>query len=150
MNNMKRLKLALIAMAMMACYTSCHTSGARTTSAHFITATSTSIGAFNASGINVTTDGAVGAKISIQGEVTGSQRRLIISINPYAGITGPITLGGTSNSAIMFYSALADTLIMSAHGTITLTSVTPDVAGTFSYTGSDSSVVTGSFNAPTP
>ena len=37
-----------------------------------------------------------------------------------------------------------------AHGTITLTAFVPDMTGTFVYTSIDSTVITGSFNQPTP
>ena len=37
-----------------------------------------------------------------------------------------------------------------AHGTITLTAFVPDMLGTFTYTSTDSTVFTGSFNQPTP
>jgi hypothetical protein len=145
---MKKLLVFSFAIITIASFAAC-TRGARTTSAHYISATAGSISSFYSSGSAVTTDGAAGAKIVIEGTAPSGAKMLVI-LNPYAATTGTLALSNTGNTNCEYISPASDTINMSVHGTVTLTSVTPDIIGTFTYTGSDSSVFTGSFNVPMP
>jgi hypothetical protein len=121
---------------------------AKTTSAHYLSMSSPSVGAFYSGGTSVQASGATGAKIVIEGESVGGSR-VLIYINPYNAVVGPYAVSGTMIGGA-YHSAAEDTIISAVHGTITLTAVSPDIIGTYSYTGSDSSVFTGSFNVPAP
>lgn len=145
-NFMKRFS-AICLLGIMV-FASCTRTG---TSGHHITASSTgSAGSFSSTGSSVNTAGAVGAKITVEG-VSASGARLLINLNPYAGITGTFPVDDTIiNSCCVYYPVTSSSGIMSAHGFVTLTSVTPDIIGTFNFTARDSAVFTGSFNVPTP
>jgi hypothetical protein len=120
------------------------------TAGHHITSSSTgSAGSFSSTGSSVTTSGAAGAKISILG-MASSGAKMYIILNPYAGVTGTFPLSDTSNTLCQYNPAGGAAANPSVHGTVTLTSVTPNIVGTFSFTGRDSSIFTGSFNAPMP
>jgi len=119
----------------------------RTTSGHYLNASSGTIGSFSSSGTAVTTNGAAGAKIVIEGNSTTGSNFLVI-MNPYPGTTGTFIVSDTSSTNCQYASIT--TIINGVHGTVTLTSVTPDIIGTFTFTGRDSSIFTGSFNAPMP
>lgn len=121
---------------------------AKTTSSHYISASSGSIGSFYASGAEVGAAGAAGAKIEMYG-TEASGRRVNIYINPYAGTVGVVPVTYAHNGGV-YSSPLSDTVISSVTGNITLTSVTPDLIGTFSYAASDGSTFTGAFNVAAP
>jgi len=130
-------------------FTACSKSPkAKTTTTHFVSATSSTIGTFYSSGSMVSAGGAAGAKIEIDATSLGGAT-LTLYMNPYSATTGFFPISGLSVGGV-YHSGTYDTVISSVHGNITLTSVTPDVIGTFSYTGSDSSVFSGSFNVPAP
>jgi hypothetical protein len=120
----------------------------KTTSPVSFTGTSSSIGTFSATGSSVSAGGATGAKIEIDAS-SPSGTRMVLYMNPYTATTGIHLISGASVGGV-YYSVTSDTVISSVHGNITLTSVTPDVIGTFNYTGSDSSIFSGSFEVPAP
>ena len=142
------LKFSFIALLSISIFTSCTKQSAeRTTSVQYLSATSGTIGSFYSSGTLLTANGATGAKIEIQA-TSSSGATMYLWLNPYSGTIGVFPLG-TTGVVGLEYTTIS-TAIMSVHGTLTLTSVTPDIIGTFTYTGSDSAVVTGSFDVIAP
>lgn len=122
---------------------------AKTTSPNYLSASSSTIGSFYCSGASVSAGGASGAKLEIDASAA-SGRRMVLFLNPYTATTGYIAITGGTYVGGQYSSAANDTVVMSAHGNITLTSVSPNVIGTFNYTGTDSMVYSGSFNVPAP
>lgn len=139
--------LLLLFLPAVLAVTSCSRTGS---SGHFITGSSTSTGSFSATGSSINTDGAAGAKIVIDGRSSSGSRMLII-LNPYSGVTGTFPVDDTIiNSRCEYIPASGSPVNISAHGTVTLTSVTPNIVGTYSFTGRDSGSYSGSFNVPMP
>jgi hypothetical protein len=113
---------------------------------HYMVAASPSVGTFSVTGTSVSAGGATGAKVSITGE-GASGESFTIHINPYAGTTGTLTIGGETG---VLCKTASGTWINSTSGSITLTATSPDIIGTFGYLGSDGNTFTGSFNVPAP
>lgn len=141
-------KLLLLALPALFIFASCKRTGSP---GHFISASSSTTGAFSSTGSSIFTTGATGAKIIIEG-TSSSGAKMQIIINPYAGTTGTIALvmDTVTETVCQYTPASGSPIVVSAHGTVTLTSVTPDIIGSFAFTGRDSSINTGTFNAPTP
>jgi hypothetical protein len=138
--------LAVLPIVLLA--TSCKKEpAAKTTAGHFLTATSSSIGTFSATGTEVGAGGAAGAKITINAE-TSAGAKFVIYINPYAGVPGVLALPGGEH--LCAYLPASGGAISSVSGNITLTATTPDIIGTFNYTGTDGSTFSGSFNVGAP
>ena len=77
---------------------------------------------------------------------------IILSVTDYKGI-GTYTIPGGSdrngNVATVYYTD--STGAQSVYGTVSITAITPNIVGTFSFTCSDSTKVTnGTFSAPSP
>ena len=73
-------------------------------------------------------------------------------IYPYTATPGTYALDGVHAGAFynqVSYSA-SDTTRNSAHGTLIISTVSPNITGTFSFTCKDSTVVSGSFNVVAP
>jgi hypothetical protein len=121
---------------------------AKTTAGHYLTATSSTIGTFSVTGTSVSAGGAAGAKISITAE-SASGSYLTLYINPYAGTVGVLPITGTPAVGGVYHPT-PGTAITSVSGNITLTTVSPDIIGTFNYTASDGSTFAGSFDVAAP
>lgn len=113
---------------------------------HYLAAASPTMGTFSVTGSAVSAAGAAGAKISITGEAA-SGNTVNIHINPYAGTTGTFSIAGETGC---IYHTSPSSAVRSVSGTITLSATTPDIIGTFNYTATDGSTVTGSFNVAAP
>ena len=144
------LKFSFVALLIISAFASCtkHTAE-KTTSPYYLSATSTTIGSFYSSGTLLSAGGSSGTKLAISG-TSSTGATMYLWLNPYPGITGTFALSD-SNSGAEYITPTYSAVIISVHGTVTLTSVTPNIIGTFAYTGIDSVVVTGSFNVvPVP
>ncbi len=145
----KLIGYSAIALIISLAFVSCSKKTApKVTSPLYFTGTSATIGTCSATGSSVSAAGASGAKIEINA-ISPSGTRMILYMSPYTGSIGvhliaPITVG------CVYYSVTSDTVISAVHGNITLTATTPDIIGTFNYTGSDSSIFSGSFDVPAP
>lgn len=122
---------------------------AKATSTHYVSASSSSIGSFYVSDPNISVVGAAGLKITITATAS-SGATIDLYVNPYAATPGIIVVD--TNTGGVYTSASSTTAVGSVpgSGSITLTSVTPDIIGSFSYIGSDGNTFTGSFNVPAP
>ncbi len=140
----KVLKSALPVLLTIATLSAC-TRGARTTSGHFINAAASTGTSVSTSDPNIHSSGTVGGNVKLAGVTTSSE--VEIWFLSYPGTTGTFTLDNVNRGIIYGYTS--DTAVC-VSGTLTITSVTPDVVGTFSYTRNDMSTVTGSFNVPAP
>ncbi len=138
--------LPILAFAIFSGLTGCKKdTAAKTTSAHYFSATSSTVGTFSVAGSETGAAGATGAKVDIWGE-DASGRNITLHLNPYTGATGVITMSGETGALYQNGS----TRITSTTGTITLTSISPDLAGSFSYTGTDGIIYSGTFNVAAP
>ena len=122
----------------------------RTTTPTYLTATSGTIGSFSSAGALLSAGGAMGAKLEIDAS-SSTGATLSLWLNPYSGATGtwPLSSIGSSVAGVIYYP-VSGSIITSVHGNLILTAVAPNIVGTFTYTGSDSAVVTGSFNVVAP
>ena len=139
------MKISLISLLSICAFASCtkHNSE-KSTSAQFFSASSSTIGSFSSSGSSLYAAGAGGAKFWIRAMSTmGAEMDLWL--DPFPGTTGVYSIDGISCGA-QYSNAGSDTVISSAHGSMTITAVTPDLIGSFVYTGRDSVIYTGSFN----
>jgi hypothetical protein len=138
-----------VALSILAFSSCTRHSGTRTTSAHYISASISGGGSFYTTDPNINTGGSVGGNVKIDGVMSTSGPQLEFSFLAYPGTTGTYSLGLVSVEGS--YHAAADIVSPeSVHGTLTLTAVTPNIVGTFSFTRADSSVVSGSMNVPAP
>jgi len=150
---MKRVsKFLFLSLPCIALLASCsHHSSESPTSATFLTASSTAISSFSVTGTSLAAAGALGSKVQITGTSSGGDI-LIFNLKPCSA-TGTYAFNADSISASYSYlptGASEDSIISSVHGTLDLTSVTPVIAGTYTFTGTDSAVFTGSFSVTTP
>ena len=129
-------------------FASCKKATEKTTTANTVTTTASSIGTFTSTGSSVVASGASGAKISISA-TSSTGASFLVWLDPYSGTTGTYSLNDDSHGA-EWISANNDTTIVSAHGTLILTAVTPNVVGSFVFTGRDSVVYTGAFSVVAP
>ncbi|MCF8450269.1 MAG: hypothetical protein K9G49_10410 [Taibaiella sp.] len=85
-------------------------------------------------------------------EVNGtsaSGARISVWIYSYVGSVGTYTMDGT-NYGGTYKPSTASIPVLSAHGSLTVSAVTPNLTGSFNFTCSDSTVVTGTFNSTMP
>ena len=141
--------LALIAISSFSACTK--KSGARTTSAHYLTVTISSGGGFTAtdSSLKAWKDAAY---LGISG-ITATGAMIELGIMPNRGTTGTWYLRYPTlpiDTAMAYYTPTPGTAIEAVHGNITFTAASPNLIGTFNFTGTDSIVYTGSFNVATP
>jgi hypothetical protein len=71
-----------------------------------------------------------------------------IWIYSYTGAVGTFTMAPTVCGG--FYKPASTDLRSSAYGTLTISTATPSLTGSFSFTCTDSTAITGTFDAPTP
>ena len=95
---------------------------------------------------HINTSGTVGDNVKIDGDSSGQE--LEFWFQNYPAATGTYSLNAVGVGGT--YHAPAGIGALSAHGTLTLTAVMPDIIGTFSFTGTDSTVVSGSMDVPAP
>ncbi len=146
----KYLKFTAFACTVLLAYSACTrpSSSARTTSGHYINATITGGRSFSVTDPDIHVSGTVGGNVKIDG-FDYRYSELEFGFVTYPATTGTYPLNGTSY--LGSYNDTAETVpLLCVHGTLTLTAVSPDVIGTFTFTRSDSSVVTGSLNVPAP
>ncbi len=148
MKNLPRFSVLFLAIAVLsgACTKK---SAPRTTSTYFVSATISGGSPYYSSGSNVTTTGTSGGNVKISSYVPvgTSDRQLEFYFIAYPGTVGTYPLNGVSQGAI--YAGVSPEIGRSAvHGTLTLTSVTPDIIGTYNFTCTDSTLVSGSFDVP--
>ena len=121
---------------------------ARPTTPYYISATLSGGGTFYVSDSSIYSDGTVGGNVKIEGTLPpGTQ--IEFWFNSYTATVGTYSLDGITRGG-SYLSPPPYGFASSAYGTITFTSVTPSVVGTFSFTRTDSVVVAGSFNVPAP
>jgi hypothetical protein len=125
---------------------------AKTTSSHFVLATvSGSGGSFSASDDMVKTNKNSASPLPYV-EVNGtspSGARITVWIYSYAGTIGTFSMDG-SNYGGMYKPTSTAAVIPSAHGSLIVTAVTPNLTGSFNFTCTDSTVIAGTFNSATP
>lgn len=149
----KYLKFTAFACTFLMAYSACTrpSSGARTTTGHYINATITGGRSFAVTDPNIYVSGTVGGNTKIEGVNTfaAPSATLDFGFLAFPGAAGTYSLAGTA-----IWGNYNDTTDVAphtcVHGTLTLTAVTPDIIGTFTFTRSDSSVVSGSMNVPAP
>ena len=143
-------KLCCLASLSILTFSSCtRHSSARTTAAHYISATISGGGTFYATDPHINTGGSVGDNVKIEGIMPSSNQQLEFWFQIYPGTTGTYSLNTVSVGG-SYYAPPSTVSSLSVHGTLTLTAVTPDIIGTFSFTRDDSSVVSGSMDIPAP
>jgi len=124
----------------------------KTTTSHFVLATvSSSGGAFSSSGDMVKTTKNAGSPFPYV-EVNGtspSGARISVWIYSYTGAVGTYTMDGTNYGGT--YRPTATTSpIQSVYGSLTVSTVTPNLTGSFNFTCSDSTVISGTFDSDMP
>lgn len=124
----------------------------KTTSSHFVLATvSGGGGSFSASDGMVKTNKNSGSPLPYV-EVNGtspSGTSITVWIYSYAGTIGTFSMDG-SNYGGTYKPTTTAAAMPSAHGSLTVTAVTPNLTGSFNFTCTDSTVITGTFNSTTP
>lgn len=70
---------------------------------------------------------------------------LKLNINSFTGVPGTYQLDGSDGTA-SYLPETPSIEVASVHGTYTISSVTPDITGTFNFTCTDSTVVIGAFS----
>ena len=149
---MKNLR-SLIALAMCAflalagCTKKSSSSGSgSSSSSNSMTATAGGT-AFSASGTSVVAS--VNGDILAVAGVTPANASITLNIIQYANGTGTFQCDGTH--ATILYGPAPGTALGGSHGVITLTSISPNFEGTFSFTCNDSTKVTsGTFLVKAP
>ena len=148
------LSFALIALTLA---NGCKKDPKRTTSAHYVTAT-----ASDGTSVDFTDTLAHAGKngyppdqyIEVSGWTTdfSTSPRTGFWMYFYTATPGTYTLDGVLAGA--YYNQVAslptDSMRNSAHGTVIITAVSPNLTGTISFTCKDSTVVSGSFNVVAP
>jgi len=135
----KLLTLSAIALMGMALISSCSKSSSSSPS-YSMDAT---IAGKSFSGTNCTAT-ISGASLAVDGGVFTSSPvypYLTLGIFNYTG-TGTYAIGGTSVN-LGGVDSSASVVLVSQYGTVTITSVSPNIVGTFSFTCSDSTKVSG-------
>ncbi len=124
----------------------------KTTTSHFMSASiSGSGGVFSSSGAMVTTNKNAASPnpyVEVNGTST-SGARITVWIYSYIGAIGTFSMDGTSYGGTYRPSGTAMP-VPSAHGSLTISAVTPNVTGSFNFTCWDSTVIAGTFNSTTP
>ena len=124
----------------------------KATSSHFVLATvSGSGGSFSASDGMVTTNKNSASPfpyVEVNG-TSSSGARISVWIYSYVGSIGTFSMDG-SNYGGTYKPTATSAAIPSAHGSLIITAVTPNLTGSFSFTCTDSTVITGTFNSATP
>jgi len=145
----KLVTSATVALIMLISVTACKKSTAeRTTSAYYISSTISGGGSF------MVTDTAAHAYMNgreyleIEGKSTAGAGINLTTL-VYAGI-GTLYIDSTASLTMASYVPAGGTGVAAVHGSITFTANTPDIIGTYHFTGTDSSVYTGSFDVPHP
>ena len=118
------------------------------TSLNYVAMASGPADSFYTSGSSVSSAGASGAKIVIHA-ASGASASFLLALNPYAGISGLYALNGESTIEYR-HTSTTDSFTRSAHGNVTISAVSPNIIGTFIFTGLDSIVYTGSFDVVAP
>ena len=141
------LIIPILALSVIITAFGCTKTASKTTSGHYVTVTTSGGGSFT------TTDTTAKAwrdatYLGIEGKSTSGA---LISL----GIISAATAGTwhfpyPAESATGYYISATSSFVTAAHGSITLTSVSPDLVGTFHFTGIDSAVYSGSFNVLAP
>ena len=139
------LKLSFAAFTITLAFTSCTKHHSENSTTQYFTMTSGAIDSFSAIGTMISVGGAVGAKIEITATST-SGATVYLWITPYHGATGTYSLS-TPNG--IEYTTTG-TIISSTHGTLDLTSVSPHIIGTYTCTGTDSAIFTGTVDVIAP
>jgi hypothetical protein len=142
----KFLSLSAVALMGMALISSCSKSSSSTSSSYSMKATVNGA-AFNGTNCIATISGTT---LALNGgsytTATPTYPYFTIGIENYSGVGTYALNGSTSNIAGIDSSA--SSVLASAYGTVTITSVSPNIVGTFSFTLSDSTKVTsGTFTA---
>lgn len=124
----------------------------KATSPHFVLATvSGSGGSFSASDGMVTTNKNSGSPfpyVEVNGTST-SGARISVWIYSYVSSIGTFSMDG-SNYGGTYNPTTTAAVIPSAHGSLIVTAVTPNLTGSFNFTCTDSTVISGTFNSTTP
>ena len=121
------------------------------TSSPFLSATLSVGGAFSSTGSAVQTNknnAYPHPYVEVKG--TGASGEfLFVWIYSYTGALGTFAMGSTSYGGV-YKAPSASTGSPSVYGTLTITSVTPDLTGSFSFTCADSTHVSGTFSSSAP
>lgn len=124
----------------------------KTTTSHFISASVSGSGsAFSSLGAMVKTnknEASPNPYVEVNG-TSSSGSRITVWIYSYVGAVGTFTMDGTNYGGTYRPSATA-LPIPSAHGSLTVSAVSPNLTGSFNFTCWDSTVITGTFNSTTP
>jgi len=139
------LKLSFAALLGISAFTSCSKGAKQSNTTQYLTLDSKAIDSFSSSG-SMLSVAKNGNKIEITASST-SGKIVYLWLEPYPTMTGKMSLNSTTNA--IEYDAI-DSTITSAYGTLTITTLTPHITGTFTFTGLDAQNYTGTFDVIAP